>query len=168
MESLLCRKIYGFFLWHLLFFAMAFNFYVSFFIPLYHYFYSHYQGFSNRDTIIRHVLMYLVKTNSEKNWHVPCLEWVREWCDKESYLYWTSSVGSDNLFTKNRYSLISLANLAIWWWRSSKISSSTVIDLCLLFACHVMILSWTTTMPEFFFSYFSNNKKNYWWLIDYI
>ena len=30
-------------------------------------------GFSNRDTVIGHVNMYLIKTNSEKKWYVPCL-----------------------------------------------------------------------------------------------
>ena len=44
----------------------------------------------------------------------------------------------DYFFTKIRYSWISHANLAMWWWRSSKIFSSTVVDLCLFL--HVM--SW--------------------------
>ena len=38
-----------------------------FFISLCHQFYSDHQGFSNRDTIIGHVNMYLVKANSENN-----------------------------------------------------------------------------------------------------
>ena len=50
--------------------------------------------------------------------------------DKEYYLDWNFSVGPDYCFTKNRCSWISHANLARWWWRSSKISSSTVVDLC--------------------------------------
>ena len=48
------------------------------------------------------------------------------------FQYWSY----DYFFTKNRYSWISHANLAIWWWRSSKISWSTVVDLCLIL--HVM------------------------------
>ena len=70
---------------------------------------------------------------------------MNEWFDKESYLYWIFSVGSDSFFTKNKYSWISHANLAIWWWRSSKVSSRSVF----VFACHVIIL---TTTPEFFFA----------------
>ena len=43
--------------------------------------------------------------------------------------------------------------LAIWWQRSSKISSSICFSWSvLIFACYVMILSWTTTTPEFFFA----------------
>ena len=97
-------------------------------------------------------------------------KWVNEWFDKEPYLYWIFSVGSDSVFTKNKYSWISHTNLAIWWWSSSKISSSAVADLCLFL--QITILSWTTSTPEFFFSCFSNNKKklDYIWLytIDYI
>ena len=44
------------------------------------------QGFSNRDTIIGHVNMNLVKTNWEKNWHVSCLAE-----EKETFLRWFSS-----------------------------------------------------------------------------
>ena len=59
-------------------------------------------------------------------------KWENEWCDKEFYLYWIFSVGPDYFFTKNRYSWISHANLAVWWW-SSKISS---VDMYLFL--HVM------------------------------
>ena len=62
------------------------------------------------------------------------------------------SYGPDYFFTKNRYSWISHANLAMCWWKSSKISSSTVGDQLSKIACHVMILSWTATTPEFFFA----------------
>ena len=54
--------------------------------------------------------------------------------------------------------LAMLIQLAIWWWRSSKIPSSTVVDMSLFFSCHLMILSWKTTTPNFF-CYFSNNNK---------
>ena len=54
-----------------------------FFIPLCHYFYSHHQGFSNRDTIIGHVNMHLLKA---KNWHVSCFAE-----EKETFLRWFSS-----------------------------------------------------------------------------
>ena len=64
-------------------------------------------------------------------------KWVNEGCDKESYHYWIFSIGPDNFFTKHKYSWISHANLAVWWWRSSKISSSNVVDLCFFFACHI-------------------------------
>ena len=40
----------------------------------------------NRYTIIGHVNMYLVKTNWEKSWHVPCLAE-----KKETFLRWFSS-----------------------------------------------------------------------------
>ena len=50
----------------------------------------------------------------------------------ESYLCWNFSVGPDYFFTKNRYSWISHANIAIWKWRTCKISSSTVVDLWLV------------------------------------
>ena len=85
-------------------------------------------------------------------------KWVNEWWDKESYLYWIFSVGPDYFFTKNRYSWISHANLAIWWWRSSKISSSTVVDLCLFL--HVMQWFCLEQLRLNFSLYFSNNKKN--------
>ena len=80
-------------------------------------------------------------------------KWVNEWWDKESYLYWIFSVGPDYFFTKNRYSWISHANLAIWWWRSSKVSSRSVF----VFACHVIILN--NNYSWIFLCYFSNNKK---------
>ena len=71
--------------------------------------------------------------------------------DKESCLYWIFSVGLNYIFTKIRYSWISHVNLAIWWWRSSKISSSTVLSWSVLvFACHVNDSS--TTISEFFFA----------------
>ena len=79
---------------------------------------------------------------------------MNEWCDKESYLYLVFSVGADCFFTKNRYSWISHANLAIWWWRSSKVSSRSVF----VFACHVIILN--NNYSWIFLCYFSNNKKN--------
>ena len=44
-----------------------------FFISLCHQFYSHHQGFSNRDIFIGNINIYLVKTNLEKKWHVPYL-----------------------------------------------------------------------------------------------
>ena len=59
-----------------------------------------------------------------------------------NFQYWSY----DYFFsTKNRYSWMNHANLAIWWWRSSKVSSRSVF----VFACHVIIL---TTTPEFFFA----------------
>ena len=81
--------------------------------------------------------------------------WIKklnEWWDKESYHYWIFCIGPDYFFTKNRYSWFSHANLAIWWWSPSKISSSIYSWSALVFAYHVMILSWRTTTPEFFFS----------------
>ena len=57
-----------------------------FFIPICHYLYSHHQSFSNRATIIGHADMYLVKTNWEKNWHVPPLAE-----EKETFLRWFNS-----------------------------------------------------------------------------
>ena len=57
-----------------------------FFIPVRHWFYSHHQGFSNWDTIIGHVHMYLVKTNWVKNWHFPSFAE-----EKETFLRWFSS-----------------------------------------------------------------------------
>ena len=51
-----------------------------------------------------------------------------EWVMGQGVHLWIISVGPDDFFTKNRYSWISHANLAEWWWRSSKISSSAVID----------------------------------------
>ena len=82
---------------------------------------------------------------------------------KSPYLYWIFSVGPDYFFTKNRYSWISHANLAIWWWRSSKVSSRSVF----VFACHVIILN--NNYSWIFLCYFSNNKKKtYWWFIGYI
>ena len=79
---------------------------------------------------------------------------MNKWCDKECYLHWIFSVGPDYFFTKNRYSWISHANLAIWWWRSSKVSSRSVF----VFACHVIILN--NNYSWIFLCYFSNNKKN--------
>ena len=64
------------------------------------------------------------------------------------FQYWSY----DYFFTKNRYSWISHANLAIWWWRPSKVSSRSVF----LFACHVIILS---NNYSIFLCYFSNKKK---------
>ena len=68
----------------------------------------------------------------------------------------------DYFFTKNRYPWTSHANLAIWQWRSSKVSSRPVF----VFACHVTILN--NNYSWIFLCYFSNNKKTYWWFIDYI
>ena len=59
-----------------------------------------------------------------------------EWCDKESYFCWIFIIDPDYFFTGNIYSWISHANLARWWWRSSKISLRTVVDLA--FFLHVM------------------------------
>ena len=64
--------------------------------------------------------------------------------------YWSY----DNLFTKNRYSWISHANLPIWWWKASKVSSRSVF----VFACHSKILN--NNYSWIFLCYFSNNKKN--------
>ena len=44
------------------------------------------------------------------------------------FQYWSY----DYVFTKNRYSWTSHANLAIWGWRSSKVSSRSVF----VFTCH--------------------------------
>ena len=70
--------------------------------------------------------------------------------------------------TKHRYSWISDANLAIGWWRLSKIPVKYCSWSVLVFACHVTILSWATTTPEFFLCCISNNKKTEWWFIDFI
>ena len=81
-----------------------------------------------------------------------------------NFQYWSY----DYFFTKNRYSWISHANLAIWWWRSSKISSSTAVDQlqqnCI--SCNDSVLN--SNYSWIFLCYFSNNKKTYWWFIDYI
>ena len=87
-----------------------------------------------------------------------------EWCDKESYFCWIFIIGPDYFFNGNRYSWLSHANLARWWWRSSKISLRTVVDLAFSFACHVLILSWiTTTLASHWIllCYFSNQKNLY-------
>ena len=69
-------------------------------------------------------------------------------CEKDSsYLCWIFSVGPAYFLTENRYFWINHGNLARWWWRSSKISSSTGA----FHACHLMILSWTRITFEFFF-----------------
>ena len=60
----------------------------------------------------------------------------------------------DYFFTKNRYSWINHANLAVWWWRSSKVSSRSVF----VFACHVITLN--NNCSRIFLCFFSNNKKN--------
>ena len=166
MQLLLCRKIYEFFLWHLLIFSLTFTFYVGIFLwlsvinftltirvlvidrsshwrcsvkkmfleilqnslentcarfsfliklqasgnrhqttllkkRLWHrcfpvnflkflrtHFLQNTSGLllRNRYTIIGHVNMYLVKTNWEKSWHVPCLAE-----KKETFLRWFSS-----------------------------------------------------------------------------
>ena len=79
------------------------------------------------------------------------------------------SVNPDYFFTKNRYSWIRHANVAIWWWSSSGISSSICCSWSMLvFPCHVMILSWTATTSEFFFATLLLIKKTYWWFIDCI
>ena len=84
------------------------------------------------------------------------------WINKAKWIF---SVSLDYVFTKNRYSWISHANLAIWWWSHSQVK---FVQSVLVFACHVMILSWTTTTPEFFFATLVIIKKTYWWFIDYI
>ena len=51
-------------------------------------------------------------------------------------------------------------NLGIWWWRSSKISSSTVVDQC-------FCMSWATTNLEFFFAtlvYYNKKTRIIYWL----
>ena len=60
--------------------------YEYFFIPHCHQYYFHHQGFSNRDTIIGHVNMCLVKKKWENNWLVPCLAE-----EKETIVRWFSS-----------------------------------------------------------------------------
>ena len=67
---------------------------------------------------------------------------------KSSYLCWISNVVPDYFLTENKYSWINHANLARWWWRLSKCSSSTGA----FFACQVMILSWKTITLKFFFA----------------
>ena len=57
------ENIYSFFLRYLFIFALNFTFYVIIFYTCLSLIYSHHQGFSNRDTIIDYVNMYLVKTN---------------------------------------------------------------------------------------------------------
>ena len=80
------------------------------------------------------------------------------WINKAKWIF---SVSLDYVFTKNRYSWISHANLAIWWWRSSKVSSR-----CVCFCMSWIILN--SNYSWIFLCYFSNNKKTYWWFIDYI
>ena len=65
------------------------------------------------------------------------------------FQYWSY----DYVFTKNRYSWTSHANLAIWGWRSSKVSSRSVF----VFTCHVIILN--NNYSWIFLCYFSNKKK---------
>ena len=93
-------------------------------------------------------------------------KWVNEWCNKESYLYWIYSVAHDSFFTKNRYSWISHANLAIWWWKSSKVSSRSVF----VFVCHLIILN--NNYSWIFLCYFNNKKKNllmiYWLYLQHL
>ena len=109
---------------------------------------------------------------SKKAGHILLLLiWISktEWMSDvtESYLYWVFSVGPDYFFTKNMYSWVSHANLAIWWWRSSEISSRTVVDLCLFFtSCNDSVLN--SNYPWILSCYFSNNKKTYWLFTDYI
>ena len=59
---------------------------------------------------------------------------------------------SYDVFTENRYFWISHANLAIWWWRSSKVSSR-----CVCFCMSWIILN--SNYSWIFLCYFSNNKK---------
>ena len=92
---------------------------------------------------------------------------MNEWCDKEFYLYWVFSVGPDYFFAKNRYSWISHANLAIWWWKSSKISSITVVDQ--YFFC--MSCKWflNSNYPWILLCYcINNNKKPYWLYLKHL
>ena len=81
--------------------------------------------------------------------------------------YWVFSIGPDYFFAKNRYSWISHANLAIWWWKSSKISSSTVVDQ--YFFC--MSCKWflNSNYPWILLCYcINNNEKPYWLYLKHL
>ena len=79
-------------------------------------------------------------------------KWVMVWWDNKSYLHWLFSVGP-MIFFLLKINIIGLAML-IWWWRSSKVSSRSV----LVFECHLIILNYNYSW--ILLCYFSNNKKS--------